>query len=96
MATSLTDTIKKGCTQEKIFAVLFESEKDKKRRQMLAIVTKTLDAHRLQKIRDLLTFEKLATWRRMNGFDRVMDGEDNWFHAYVLPPTLQCGQICMS
>ena len=48
---------------------------------MLAIVTETVDAHRLQKMRDLLTFEKLATWRRMNGFDRVADGEDNWFHG---------------
>ena len=25
----------------------------------------------------------------MNGFDRVMDGEDNWFHAHLLPPTRQ-------
>ena len=69
--------MKKGFTQEEIFAVLFESEKDKERRQMLAIVTKTVDAHRLQKMRDLLTFEKLATWRRVNGFDRVVDGGGN-------------------
>ena len=76
-------------SQEEIFAAPFESEKDKKRRQMLAVVTKSVDAHRLQKMRDLLTFEKLATWRRMNGFDRVVDGEDNWFHAHLLPPTPQ-------
>ena len=25
----------------------------------------------------------------MNGFDRVVYGEDNWFHARSLPPTLQ-------
>ena len=86
----LTDTMKKRYTEEKIFAVLFESEKDKKRRQMLAIMTKTVDAHRLQKMRDLLTFEKLATWRRMNGFDRVVDGEGNWFHGLRShPPTPQ-------
>ena len=55
---------------------------------MLAIVTETVEAHRLQKIRDLLTFEKLATWRRMNSFDRVADGDDNWFHGSCsLPPT---------
>ena len=83
----LTDTMKKGYTEEEIFAVLFE---DKKRRRMLAIVTKTVDAHRLQKMRHLLTFEKLATWRRMDGFDRVVDGEDNWFHGpRSLPPTPQ-------
>ena len=56
---------------------------------MLAIVTKTVDAHRLQKMRDILTFEKLATFRRMNGFDRAVDGEYNWFHARSLPPTPQ-------
>ena len=44
---------------------------------MLAIVTKIVEAHRLQKMRDILTFEKLATFRRMNGFDRVVDNEDN-------------------
>ena len=42
----------------------------------------TVDAHRLQKRRDLLAFEKLASWRRMNGFDRVADGEENWFHGH--------------
>ena len=91
MTTFLTDTMKKGYTQEEIFAVLFESEKDKKRtsRRTLAIVTETVDAHRLQKMRDLLAFEDLTTWRRMNGFDRVVDGEDNWFHARSLPPTPQ-------
>ena len=33
---------------------------------MQAIVTETVDAHLLRKGRDLLAFEKLATWRRMN------------------------------
>ena len=61
--------MKKEYTQEEVFAVLFESEKEKKRRQMLAIVTKPVDTHRPQKMRDLLTSEKLANFRRMNGFD---------------------------
>ena len=39
-------------------------------------------------MKDLLTFEKLATWRRMNSFDRVADGEDSWSHGpRSLPPT---------
>ena len=87
--TFLTDMMEKGYTQEEIFVILFESEQDRKRRRMQAIVTETVDAHRLQKMRDLLAFEKLATWRRMNGFDRVVDGEDNWFYARSLPPTPQ-------
>ena len=52
---------------------------------MLTIVTETVAAHRIQKMRDLLVFEELATWRRMNGFDRVVDGEDNLSQG--LPPT---------
>ena len=81
----LTDVIKKGYSEEEIIAVLVESDQDRKRRRMLAIVTDTVDAHRLQKMKDLLAFEKLTTWRRMNGFDRVADDEDKWFHG--LPPT---------
>ena len=82
VSMTFTDMMEKVYTEEEIFAVLFESEKDKKRRQMLAIETKTVDAHRLQKMRDLLTFEKLTTWRKINGFDRVVYGEDNWFHGH--------------
>ena len=83
--TFLTDVMKKGYSEEEIFAVLVESDQDRKRSRVLAIVTETVEAHRLQKMRDLLTFEKLATWRRMNAFDRVADGEDNWSRS--LPPT---------
>ena len=57
---------------------------------MLAKVTETVAAHRLQQMKDLQTLEKLATWRRMNGFDRVVDDEDIWFHGpRSLPPTPQ-------
>ena len=86
--TFLTDVMKKGYSEEEIFALRVESDQDRKRRRMLAIVTETVEAHRFQKMRDLLTFEKLATWRRINGFDRVADGKDNWFHGTrSLPPT---------
>ena len=86
--TSLTDVIKKGYSEKETIAVLFESEQDRKRRRMLAIITETVDVHRLQKMRHLLAFEKLATWRRMNGFDRVVNDEDHWFHGpRSLPPT---------
>ena len=82
MATFLTDMMKKGYTQDEIFAVVFEWEREKKRREMLAIVTKTVDAHRLEKMRELLAYKKLATFRRMSGFDRVVEGEENWFHGH--------------
>ena len=93
--TFLTDMMEKRYTQEEIFATLFESEQDRKRRRMQAIVTETVDAHRLRKMRDLLAFENLETFRRMNGFDRVVGGEDNWFHGHrQLPPTPQ--ELCAS
>ena len=55
---------------------------------VLEKVTATVETHRLQKMRDLLTFQKLATWKRMNGFDRLADGDDNCFYGpRSLPPT---------
>ena len=78
--------IKKGYTQSEVLAVVFESEQEKKRRRMQAIVTETVNAHRLVKMRELLAFEKLATFRRMNGFDRDVDREYDW---RLLPPMPQ-------
>ena len=77
MATFLTDLMKKGYTQDEIFAVSFESGRERKRRRMQAIVIETVTAHRLKKVRELLAYQELATWRRMNGFDRVVEGEEN-------------------
>ena len=88
MATFLTDLMKKGYTQDEIFAVIFESERERKRRRTQTIVIETVSAHRLKKIREFLAYQEIVTWRRMNGFDRVADGEDNWFHGpRSLPPT---------
>ena len=88
MATFLTDMIRKGYTKDEAFAILFESEQEKERRRILAIVTKTVDALRLKKMKEFLAYEKLVTWRRMNGFDRVVEGEENWLHGHrSLPPT---------
>ena len=86
MAALPTDMMKKGCTQDEVLAVIFESERGRKRRRMQAIVTETVNAHRLEKIRDLLAYEKLATFPRMNGFDRDVDREYDW---RSLPPTPQ-------
>ena len=83
MATFLTDIMKKGYTQDEVLDVIFESEREKKRRRMQAIVTETVNAHRLEKMRELLAFEKLATFRRMNGFDRVVEARKNGFMVLV-------------
>ena len=84
MAIFLTDMIRKGYTQDEVFVFRLESEQEKEHRRILAIVTKTVNAHRLEKMKELLAYEKLATWRRMNGFDRVVEGEENWFYARVV------------
>ena len=86
MATFLSDMMKKGYTQDEVLAVVFESEREKKRREMLATVTKTVDAQCLEKMRELLASKKLAIFRRMNGFDRDVDRVYDW---RSLPPTPQ-------
>ena len=78
--------MKKGYTLDEIFAVIFESERERKHRRMQAIVIETVAAHRLNKMKELLTFEKLATWRRMDGFDRIA-ADDNLWASRQLPLT---------
>ena len=80
--------MKKGYTQDTIFAVIFESERERKRRRMQAIVTETVNAHRLKNMKEFLAYEKLATWRRMNDFDRIA-ADDNQWASRPPPPTPQ-------
>ena len=88
--TFLTDVIKKGYSEEATFPVLVESEQVRQRRRVLAKVAETVAAYRLKEMKYLQALEKLATSRGMNGFDRVADGEDNWFHGpRSLTPTPQ-------
>ena len=77
MSTFLADMVKKGYTEDEVFGVLFESERERKRREMLTRVTKTVDAHRLKNIREFLAYQELATWRRAHGYDR----DDSWMHG---------------
>ena len=50
------------------------------------MIRKTVVTHRLKELRHLRAVEKLATWRRTYGFDRLEDGDDKWIHG-PLPPT---------
>ena len=85
--TVLTDVVKMGHSEDEIFAVLHESEQDRKRRRVLAKVTEAIAAYHLREMKDLQAREKLASWRRMNGFDRVADGDDNWLCGFRSFPT---------
>ena len=90
MSTFFADMIQKGYTEDKVFGVLYESERERERREMLTRVTKTVDAHRLKQMREYLMYEELVIWRRENGFDRVAEGEESCFPGHrLLPPTPQ-------
>ena len=67
--TFLTDVVKMGYSEDEIFAVLHESDQDRRRRRVLAKVVETAAAYRLREMNDRQAREKLATGRRMNGFD---------------------------
>ena len=76
------------CSDEELKTMLDEAREASKHSRKLGRVMGIVAAHRIQQMKDLQTFEKLATWRRMNGFDRVADGENNWSHGpRSLPPT---------
>ena len=64
-------------SDEELKTMLDEAREASKHSRKLGRVVGIVAAHRLQQMKDFLTFEKLATWKRMNGFDRVVDGEDN-------------------
>ena len=68
--------------------MLDEARQASKYSRKLGRVVGVVAAHTIQQMKEFLAYEQLATWRRMNGFDRVADGEDNWFHGpRSLPPT---------
>ena len=76
------------CSDEELKTMLDEASEASKHSRKLGTVMGIVAAHRFQQMKDLRTFEKLVTRRKMNGFDRVADGEDNWFHgSRSLPPT---------
>ena len=82
------EVVIRKCSDEELKTMLDDAREASKYSRKLGRVLGIVAARRLQQMKDLLTFEKLATWTRMNDFDRVADGEDNWFHGpHSLPPT---------
>ena len=76
------------CSDEELKTMLDEAREASKQSRKLGRVMGIVAAHRLKKIIELLAYQELATWRRMNGFDRVVEGETNWFHGHrSLPST---------
>ena len=80
----LPDMVQKGWTEEEVFGICFESERERNRRRLQAIVCD----HHLKQVKEFLLYNELAIWRRENGFDLVEAVEKNWFGDHrSLPPT---------
>ena len=80
----LPDMVQKGWTEEEVFGICFESERERNRRRLQAIVC---DRH-LKQVKEFFLYNELAIWRRENGFDRVEAVDKNWFGDHrSLPPT---------
>ena len=58
-------------SEEEISAVVTESRPAQKQMQKLVKVTETVTVYRLREMKNLQAVEKLATWRRTYGYDRV-------------------------
>ena len=82
--TFSTGGVKIEYSEDKISAILHESEQALKHRQKLAKVTETVAAHRLREMPYFQAREQLATGRRTHGYDR----EDSWMHG-TLPVSPQ-------
>ena len=77
-------------SDEELTAMLVETGEASKHARKRGRVMGIVAAHRLKQMRTLLMYEELATWRRENGFDREMEGEESCFTGHrSLPPTPQ-------
>ena len=78
------------CSDEELTAMLVEAGEASKHARKRGRVMGIVAAHRLKQMRTLLMYEELTTWRRENGFDREMEGEESCFTGHrSLPPTPQ-------
>ena len=76
--TFSTDTsmmvVKMKYSEDEILAMIVQFREARKRLRKLGRVMKTVATHYLKELIHLQAVEKLATWRRTHGFDRVADG----------------------
>ena len=78
------------CSDEELKTMLDEAREASKHSRKLGRVMGIVAAHRLKNVREFLAYHELTTWRRMNGFDRIVEGKESCFHGHrSLPPTPQ-------
>ena len=73
-------------TECDVTATLTELREACRRIQKLGMLRKTVTTPRLKVLRHLRAVDKLAAWRRSNGFDRCDIYDGQWVHS-PLPPT---------
>ena len=78
--------VENNYSEDKIVEMIVQSRETRKHLRKLGRVMKTVAAHRLKELTHLQAVEKLATWRRTCGFDRLAGGDDSWVHG-PLPST---------
>ena len=78
------------CSDEELKTMVDEAREASKHSRKLGRVMGIVAAHRLKHMREFLAYQKLAIWRRENGFDRVVESEESCFYGHrSLPPTPQ-------
>ena len=77
-------------SDEELTAMLVEAGEASKHARKRGRVMGIVAAHRLEQMKEILLCNELAIWRRENGFDRVMEGEESCSPGHrSLPPTPQ-------
>ena len=77
-------------SDEELTTMLAEAGEASKHARKLGRVIGVVAAHRIKDVKEFLAYQQLAIWRRENGFDRVMEGEESYFPGHLsLPPTPQ-------
>ena len=62
------------CSDEEPKTMLNDAREASKHSRRLGKVMGIVVAYRLEHMREFLAYQQLATWRRMNAFDRVVEG----------------------
>ena len=70
-----TCAIKMEHSEEEISAALVESRQSRRHMRKLA---ETVAAYRLREVKNLQAVEKLFTWRRTYGYDRIAADDNQW------------------
>ena len=84
-STGSSRVVKMKKPKDIISGTIAEAREACKRLRKLSIMRKTVATHHLKELRHLYAVEKLATWRRTYGFNRLEDGDDCWVHGPLLP-----------